>query len=285
MRLKNLDLIVAMLVVVINVVVLQIPGRPLAIGVILALPLILILPGYMLTQALFGRKKPTPLATANLIRRPSLKIGQPINVADHVILSLGLSMAIDVVVGFALNILPIGLRALSWTLALGLLTTVFALLVVFLRRKETAQAKKNVRPRFTVPEYTFLGLAILVTGGALWLSGIRPPNPQPSFTQFWLLPAANNSCQVQVGVQSFEATAESYRIVVTSNSTNVSTWSSVVLAPQQKWGQAIIVKPGASALNYIEAVLYRADNPQVIYREVHVTLNSPTGSAAGKVSC
>src|ERR1017187_10308055 len=137
MRLKNFDVIITLLIVVINVGWTQIPNHPLPVGIILALPLVLILPGYMLTQTLFGKPSPTLVPSSNLILQPRLKIGQQINAADKIVLSLGLSMAIDVVVGFALNILPIGLQGLSWILSLGIITTVFALLVMFLRRKVT----------------------------------------------------------------------------------------------------------------------------------------------------
>src|SRR5437870_8525778 len=100
MRLKNLDLIAAILVVVMNVGWIQVPNHPLVIGIMLALPLVLIMPGYMLTQALFHKSSPRP--SSSLILQPDLKIGQPINTADYIILSLGLSMTIDVEVGFAL---------------------------------------------------------------------------------------------------------------------------------------------------------------------------------------
>src|SRR5712692_6614688 len=142
MRLKNVDLVVAMFFVVINVSWIQFPNRPLVIGIILALPLIFILPGYTLTQILFRKRSPVPDYSSNLILRPILKIEQPIDAVDHIILSLGLSMAIDVVVGFGLNVLPIGLQALSWTLSLGLITTVFALLAAFLRRKDIVKVAR-----------------------------------------------------------------------------------------------------------------------------------------------
>src|SRR5262249_37766376 len=163
-------------------------------GIILALPLIFILPGYTLTQTLFHKRSPAPDPSSNLILQPSLKIGQPINAADHIILSLGLSMAIDVVVGFALNVLPIALQAMSWILSLGLITTVFALLAAVLRRKDTVKVARIPRPRITIYEFILYGLAILVATAAIWFSVIRPPATQADFTQFWMLPAKNNSC-------------------------------------------------------------------------------------------
>src|SRR5450759_1505314 len=110
MRFKNLDLIAAILVVAINVGWTLIPNRPLVMGIIFALPLIFVLPGYTLTQTLFCERSSAPYPSSNLIRRPGLNIEHPIGTADHIILSLGLSMAIDVVAGFILNVLPIGLQ-------------------------------------------------------------------------------------------------------------------------------------------------------------------------------
>src|SRR5437870_2143737 len=94
MRVKNLDLIGAILIAAINVGWTQLPNRPSVLGIILALPLILVLPGYTLTQTLFRRHLTAP--SSKLILQPSFKLGQPVGIVDHIILSLGLSIAIDV---------------------------------------------------------------------------------------------------------------------------------------------------------------------------------------------
>src|SRR5437899_10172382 len=101
MRLKNFDLIGVIFLVIINVGWAQLPSRPLIIGIILAVPLIFVLPGYTLTQVLFRKQSPDQSldSSNNLILQPSLKIGQPVSAVDHIIFSLGLSMAIDVLMG------------------------------------------------------------------------------------------------------------------------------------------------------------------------------------------
>ena len=122
MRSKNRDLLITILVVSLNGAWMQVPNRPLIVGIILALPLILFLPGYTLTQALF-RKKPSRGESDHISTHPAsseqapqagnkLKLGHAIGGMDQLILSLGLSMAIDILVGFVLNILPIGLQGL-----------------------------------------------------------------------------------------------------------------------------------------------------------------------------
>ena len=56
MRLKNLDLIGSIFFAALSVGWAQLPSRPLIIGIILAVPLIFVLPGYTLTQVLFRKQ-------------------------------------------------------------------------------------------------------------------------------------------------------------------------------------------------------------------------------------
>ena len=314
MRFKNLDLSIINIVVALNVAWIQIPNRLIPVGILLALPLILFLPGYTLTQTLFRRRgatqtpasaSPSSHQTELKIGHPigssdqivlslglsmaitELKIGHPIGSSDQIVLSLGLSMAIDVLVGFALNILPTGLTGLAWILSLGLITTVFALLAFFLRRKDALKTATKPRVRLTLQDCLLFGLAALVVASALWLAVIRPLQPQPSFTQFWMLPAnqANKTCEVSLGVQNFATGSETYRIVMAVNHIQTNVWSSVALVPQQKWIQEIPIKAGITTSSnfYIEAHLYRTEQPGAVYRDVHLTFYTSSGNANGGV--
>lgn len=288
MRLKNLDLIVTMLIAAINVGWALLPDRSPIVGIIFVLPLVFVLPGYTLTEVLFKR---SPAASDPLIRKPRLRIERPFNASDRLILSLGLSLGIDILSGFVLDMLPIGLQALSWAVFLGLLTTVFSLIAAFRRRGMRINAHKGrvTSPwfRITIYECILFGLAIIVATLSVWYSTNNAKQQQyPDFTQFWMLPSkqANDSCAVLIGVHSYESTSVTYRIVVTISGAQVATWSPVVLAPQEEWEQPVSVKPEAAAM-YVEAKLYRADKPGIVYREVHMTLNSSGGSTDRKVQC
>lgn len=278
MRFKNSDLIITMVVVALNIVWLLVPSQFIVITILFALPLTLILPGYTLTQTLFRRGKLEQQPdTAN--NHPSLsefKMWHPVGNVDRIVLSFGLSMAIDVLIGFLLNLLPVGLDRLSWTLALALFTTIFALWAMFLRRKDvvTMPSADASRLRIIWVDGALFGLALLVIISSVWLSLIRPIQPQPSFTQLWMLPAnqADKSCAVSLGVQSFETAAETYHITLAVNATQTNNWSSIVLAPQQKWVQVVPITPGANTSLFIEAQLYRASQPNNVYRDVHLTL-------------
>lgn len=292
MRLKNLDLIAALLFVVLNIIWVQLPVRPWIIGLLLVLPLTLFLPGYTLTQTLF-RKRPAGEKSPQTSARPTspeqapkaapLKLGHPIGKADQVILSLGLSMAIDILVGFVLNILSIKLEALSWTFALGLLIALCASLALFMRRHshaaETTPIMRATQLRLTWLDAAFLLLALCITLNAVWLAVNRPPVPQPSFTQFWMLPAnpADKSCAVSLGVQSFETTALTYSVSMTVNNVVITPgWPKIVLTPQQKWVQQVPITPEAHNDLHVEARLFKIGQPFTVYRDVHLTFHVAT---------
>jgi uncharacterized membrane protein len=278
MRKNNRDLIAVILIVGINIGWTLLPIHLLPISIVLALPLISILPGYTLTQLLLRKRLPNSDATPanDMLPQTGQKSARPIGNADQLVLSIGLSLVIDVLTGFALNILPIGLQALSWTLALGFFTTLFALVAMLLRRKDVhAEAVKTPGIRIRLSDCILVGMALLVASSALWLSIQRPIVPQPSFTQFWILPAneASKSCDVSIGVQSFEATSVTYRVVMTANNGQTATWSAISLAPESKWVQPVFIEPGTVSNVFVEALLYRVNQPSVVYRNVHLTLH------------
>src|ERR1700737_393008 len=76
MRLKNLDLMVTVIIAALKVVWALLSSHIPVIGIILALPLVFVLPGYTLTEALFHKRS--------------------LDVSHRLLLSLSLSLAIDV---------------------------------------------------------------------------------------------------------------------------------------------------------------------------------------------
>ena len=241
------------------------PHPPLFVGVLLAIPLVLILPGYTLTQALLRKRA----------------ADQP-GAVDSIAFSLGLSLVIDVVVGFLLNLTPLGLQWQSWSFSLGLLTALFAAMAALLRQKLPGRIGAYTSGRDLSRPYkegALLGAALVVVALAFWLSMMRPAQPQPSFTQFWMIPSTstNSGCAVRIGVQSFEAGTVRYHIQVTSDGVQVTSWPSIRLATQQEWDQMVLLLPASGSSVFVDARLYRLDAPGTIYREVHVSLRGCGG--------
>src|SRR5437588_1243688 len=165
---RNVDLIGAMCFAVSGMGWALLSNRPLLVGVLLAIPLIFILPGYTLTRALL--RNPLSAASNGLILQPRLKIGQPFGAVDVMVFSLGLSLVIDVVTGLLLNLVPVGLQWQSWTFSLGLVTIVFALLAYVRDKSAHLQGKSAHVWHIPLKEYALLGSALVVAALALWLA-------------------------------------------------------------------------------------------------------------------
>jgi len=260
MRLKHLDLLVAMLLAGLNVFLALLPEHIPVLGLVLALPLVCVLPGYTLTEALFHRRR---LAGSH-----------------RLLLTLGLSLSLDIMGGFVLNLLPCGLEAVSWAVLLGSLTGVFALLAVWLRGGGGGDGRRQRQLRFTLCDYLLFGLAVFVAMLALDYAVISvSEQASAGFTQLWMLPGASagGDCTVEIGVRSFEVRGVTYRVVMMKNGVRFKTWRGVRLAPEEEWGQVVLLRRGGSGTGTVEVRLYRGDEPKMVYREVHVRMEEGCG--------
>lgn len=259
MRLKNFDLLVTVFIAVLNMVWVLLPSHSSVIGGILALPLVLVLPGYTLTEALFHQRS--------------------LDASHRLVYSLGLSLVIDILSGLILNLLPIGLQEISWAMLLGLLTVAFSLLVAYLRFRRKVPMEETQQPkfRFTIYGSILFGLAIIPAFLAILYSAIGvAQQPHPGFTQLWTLSQVNvgKSCAVRLGVRSFESTSVTYLISMTMNGVEVATWPSFALASGGEWDRLVPLTPKTAGSVYVEVQLYRLDRPQTVYRKVDSTLNN-----------
>lgn len=268
MRQRYLDLILTIMIAFINVLWAFLPIHWPGVSIILALPLVFLLPGYALIDILSCKSHLDGLY--------------------RLVLSLVLSVIIDILGGFTLNFLPIGLREVSWAELLGLLTTVFALVAVGLRRKYSSNKAQPAKFYFRAYEGILVGLSILLVILSLQYSSVPKAQPNTSFTQLWVLPApkAENTCAVRLGVRSFEASSVTYRVTMNLNDVQVKTWSPLTLASQQEWDQSVSIHPKTvKAAIYVEIMLYRMDKPGTVYREVHMTLPPPKVNNKGAFQC
>jgi uncharacterized membrane protein len=257
-RLKDLDLVGAVIIAVLNVLWALLPGHAPVIGIMLALPLVLVLPGYTLSEALFHTRS--------------------LDAPQRVVFSLGLSLATDVLGGLILNLLPAGLKAASWAVFLALLTAVLALVAFSLRRRRRADAKEARWPRLrlTVGGSILWGLALVIAPLAVVYAALSAQKQRNAeFTQLWMLRQvhAGKSCAVRLGVRSFESASVRYLVEMMVNGAVVMTWPSVDLAPQDHWDRVVPISTVGTEGVYIEVRLYRLDRPQHVYRTVHSTLH------------
>ncbi len=258
MRQKNSDLLATVGIAALNVVWALLPTHIPIIGILLALPMIFFVPGYTLTEIL-GHKR-------------------VLDMLHRILLSLGLSIALDIIGGFLLNVLPLGLRALSWVLLLGCLTLLLTLIVLYLRRGVTRTAPIVQAPRihFILRRSAMFSLAIiLVVITLIYATNGVTKQPHSGFTQLWMLPPtqAGQNCVVHLGVRSFEVAPVSYHAVLSVNAVREVVWPSIALSPNQTWEQPILVPAIAPHPVAIDVKLYKGNSSTSVYRQVHVTLH------------
>ncbi|HZU69414.1 MAG TPA: DUF1616 domain-containing protein [Ktedonobacteraceae bacterium] len=226
---------------------------------VLTLPLVLILPGYALTSALFSQKT--------------------LNAIERLVLSLGLSLVCAIVCGLLLNLTPFGLQADSWAVLSGSITLVACAIALIQRFQGGLRADESA-PRglaFTFGQGLLLGLAALILCGGVVVSTIgAQQQPRPGFTQLWILPGSGVSAKsaVRIGMRNMEQTAMQYRLVVNEDGKIVKQWPLITLASGQNW-QVTLALPQAqhTDTSTVEAMLYRVDMPAAPYRHVMLWLH------------
>lgn len=258
---KSLDLIIVVVVAIVAAALALAGVKYPAVQVLVGLPLVLILPGYALMSLLFTRRTYT--------------------IAEKTLLTIGLSIVITVISGFILNILPMGLQTTSWAIALGSVTLILSAAAFFRRQREGVVASSSSlisQPSslsaLTMSQVAMVGLAALIIFGAVEVSRSGINSEATAFTQLWMLPASEtNQSMVKLGVSSGELTTTSYRVQLQAGNTVLKEWPSIELKPGEKWEattdlSASVVNNIQIQSDKVEAVLYRLDAPQTVYRRV-----------------
>lgn len=235
-------------------------------GAVLALPFVLVLPGYALTAAVLP---PDALARA-----------------ERLALSVGLSVALTIASGIALNLVPGGIRENSWALLLGGIT--LAASVVGLARAAGIPLAtfRTWRTHLSIPQAFMCAGAAAMIVAAIIFSSASASGSQPSqMTQLWALPANSNQSAdqhtIRVGVANLQTGSQTYRLDVLVAGAVVEEWQSLNLTSQQRW-EASVALPltGTPSVQQVEVDLYRADAPAQIYRHVSLWLLLPGEPAA-----
>jgi uncharacterized membrane protein len=209
--------------------------------------LLLVLPGYSLAEALFGRR------TIDWPRR--------------LLLTVGLSISSSVVVGLLLNLAPFGLRAWSWSVALFVVTCA-AGAVAIRDRGEAPSLPAGLRRLVALPSLLFVIGAALVLASAVFLAGTPlTAKNVPGYTAFWLVPGGREKpATVRVGIKSGELKALNFRLVVRVGKNLAYDRRLPAFQPGREFETTVAVKRAAAGGTPTVALLYREDNPGSVYR-------------------
>jgi uncharacterized membrane protein len=256
---RNADLVTTGLLAAGGVLVIQYAPYAYA-RLAFALPLLLVLPGYAITQALFADRPRSP--------------------SQLCLLTIGLSLSVAILAALVLSLATNGLRVGSWLTVM--VAIVLGACLVALRRR---QALKSELPsptplpepvRVRARDVVLLVIAAVVLVGAVVFA--RTPLPAKNVQGYTALSILQSSVEapptVRVNVTSQELRTRVYRIEVTSE-TKVVYGRRIELVPGQSWSTTVrIPTPTRDEPVRVQAAIYWNYEPDVKYRSVHLWVGS-----------
>jgi uncharacterized membrane protein/LysM repeat protein len=271
---KNIDLIIAAACALVTVAVVLLAPSLEPIRIVLGLPFVFLLPGYVLVTALYPRK-------------------QDLDLVERMALSFGLSIAIVPLIGLALNYSPWGIR-LNPILAFVSLFVVIGASAAMYRRLALPAGEAfaiNVPlPRRPQLRLASVGSAVVVVlcsigfGAAVaFLATSR--GSSESFTEFYILGPdgraegypqtleLGDSLAVILGVVNHEGTDVAYEVEALIDGEATGLVESVSLKDGEQWEELVTLVPTqAGNSQKLEFLLHREEMDGVgeAYRAVHL---------------
>jgi hypothetical protein len=198
-------------------------GRASLPGEIVAVPLVLLVPGGLLVMVLPSRPKDRFFQFA---------------------LAVGLSIAMCIAVGLLLNFLPTGIDHRTWTCALGLVSMTEA--VVVASQESRTVMKRSSSPsmpiRTSFKSRVVVSVAVVVIlGGAIssvaWeRSNAEATNSQEHFAEVWINPVSGQAAVV--GVRSNISGSNGFRLSVSAAGHLIKDYA-FTLEGQETWSQEV----------------------------------------------
>jgi hypothetical protein len=269
MRLRSFDLIVAGLVALFTLgmaVTGSLGTSPLEKNPAWFMPfgmlMVLIVPGYVITMSILPH----------------------LDRATTLLLSLGISLSLDVIGGLILHYTPWGLTPASWAVWLSSITMLGCVIAAFHRsRLPKTESLSSTLPKWNWKLATSLILTGLLLFAALGMAMNAAIQAGTTFTQLWALPANDaTGYSIQIGIHSEEKGTEHYDLFVESRGITLTEWPDITLAPGETRTSSLFLgdKPNSD----IQILLYKAGALTEAYRSVHLVpasfdsiLPSPTG--------
>lgn len=217
--------------------------------------MILVLPGYVMVKAFL----PTS------------------DGATVLLLSVSLSLVLDVVGILVINTLPWGLGPTSWALWSGGITLLGSLAVAIKRRtRPDLRGNAFSWPKFNVRVILPLFAAAVITIVAAFATRSAFVQSGTTFTQLWVLPASTEApYKFQIGIGNYERQNQKYDLYVASQGTYIYSESGIEIAPDKTWTTELSLyeKPKKPIVVY----LYLSDAPGVIFRTVQLAPTAFSG--------
>jgi uncharacterized membrane protein len=223
--------------------------------VIGGLLLVLFIPGYSLSLAIFP--------------------GDSLGDLERLAYTLGLSLIIVALGGLILHWTLLGLNPITWLGFLGIITLVAIIVAVMRSISNTLIPSWKGKMTIGIRQIIFLSFAILITVIACGVARSSASQQQSQgFTQLWLLPEENGDPNViRIGITNMESSSVEYHLQVMVQDNLIAEWPSIILEPGKKWDTSVLLPPQHSKEEMIKALLFRSNSPGEIYRQVYIWRN------------
>lgn len=238
-RWTDLD-VVAALAVLAAAAAAALPASLVVVRAPLAVALVLVLPGYALTAALFTPARLRP--------------------AERAVVTVALSIAATILVGLLLYLVGIRLKATPWT---ELLAAIAVVGTAEARRRGHAQRLQLHAARLNGPEVAAIAASVLLLGAAaaVGFSPLAAPKGTEAQSVVWVAPKTAQS--VRFGVISEQLRTTSYTVEVLIGSRPPLRFGQIRLAPGATWTRAAATGSGSPR---VRVLLRRVGGGQSVYR-------------------
>jgi uncharacterized membrane protein len=203
------------------------PSSVAVLRAVLALPLVLALPGYALVTAIFRPHE---------LRGPEL-----------LTLSIAISVAVTIISGLLLDALGVRLSAAPWMGVLAAVT-VAAAAVAASRGHGRPVVLPYIRLRVIELGAFAAGLALLVGAATLGFTPLSAPKGTRGTSALWLLPAPAGAAKVCVGVINEQLHPTTYTVTLLVAGRSARSLGPITLAPSASWHRTIAVGAGRPAV-------------------------------------
>lgn len=238
------------------VLTLILPWGPLCL--VVALPLVLFLPGYAVAAAIFARGR--------------------IPMRHLLVLSAGLSLAILALGALPLNYLPGGVRAGWWALLLVIVVFAAARAAAIRRpsRRAAPRPSSPWKPRLNPARAALFAAGALAIVAAIVLAFI-PVGAKDAlgYTQMWIQPLKGEKTGVEIGVGSGEQEEASYRLWVKFGGSEAPQGRYFKLAPGETRVVRLLTEERPTESEQIRAALFKQNGPDHAYRRVSTWITPP----------
>ncbi|MBY0561650.1 DUF1616 domain-containing protein [Hyphomicrobium sp.] len=242
----------AALCVMLAVLLLVSSFLPEAVRVLVAVPMVLLVPGYVATKVAFPR--------------------EPLDL-ERLCFAVGVSLAFTVLIGLFLNVVHM-MNVAGWSVGLGGLT------LFMLPFAKWGAPEPAPLPVLSGRQKLSLTFGSLLAVSAVLLSGIGYSQLREfHFTELWMVPT-QTAPTYRLGITNQEQSAMRYDLEVVSSNAVIASWNDIPLAAGATWQRDIQlpIKRNEAVEQRFTARLYRHGDPSASMQ--HVWASIPATAAA-----